>query len=123
MMIGVGPDLRQMRDHEHLAPPGRPLCHRRERLTHPATDLTPDALVHLVEDERRNGVVLRQNDFQRQHQARQFASRGDFGERARVQTQIELDFEKDILCALGAGSGERYQTGREPTTLHPERWQ
>src|SRR2546430_7715855 len=27
-------------------------------------------LVHLVEDERRNGVVLRQHDFQRQHQDR-----------------------------------------------------
>jgi len=69
MVIGVGRDLRQVRDDEHLSASRRPLRHRRERFTNPATDLTPDALVHLVEHERRDGVMLRQDDFQGQHQA------------------------------------------------------
>jgi len=57
-----------MRDHERLPRPRRGLRHRRERLPYPATHLAPDALVHLVEYQRRDCVVLRQNDFQRQHQ-------------------------------------------------------
>jgi hypothetical protein len=74
VMIGVRPDLGEMRDHEGLPAPRRCLRHRRERLPHASTYLTPDALVHLVEYERRDCVVLRQNDLQRQHQARELAS-------------------------------------------------
>jgi len=74
MVIRVGPDLRKMRDHERLPAPRRCLRHRRERLPHASTYLTPDALVHLVEYERRNCVVLRQNHLQRQHQAGELAS-------------------------------------------------
>ena len=57
-----------MRNHERLPRPRRGLRHHRERFPYPGTHLTPDALVHLVEYQRRDCVVLRQNDFQRQHQ-------------------------------------------------------
>jgi len=74
MMIGVHPDLREVGDHERLAAPRRSLRHRRQRLSHAGPDLTADPLVHLVEYQRRHGVVLRQDDLQRQHQARQLAA-------------------------------------------------
>src|SRR5439155_1134353 len=74
MMIRVGPDLREMGDHERLAAPRHRLRHRRQRLPHLPTDLTADPLVHLVEHQRRDRVVLRENHFQGQHQARQLAA-------------------------------------------------
>jgi len=68
MVIGVRPDLREMGDHERLATPRRSLRYCRKRLPHARADLTPDTLVHLVEYQRGDRVVLRQHDFQRQHQ-------------------------------------------------------
>ena len=68
VMIRVGTDLWQMRDHERLATPRRYLRYCRKRLPDPGTHLTADALIHLVEYQRWDGVVLRQHDFQRQHQ-------------------------------------------------------
>jgi len=68
MVMSVGPDLREMGNHERLPALRGCLRHARQRLSYPATHLTPDPLVHLVEYQRRDGVVLRQNDFQRQHQ-------------------------------------------------------
>jgi len=68
VMIRVGTDLGEMRDHERLPAPGRSPRHRGERLPDSGTHLTPDALIHLIEYQRRDGVVLRQHDFERQHQ-------------------------------------------------------
>jgi len=70
MVIGVRPDLREVGDHERLATPRRSLRYCRKCLPHARADLTPDTLVHLVEYQRRHGVVLRQDDLQGQHQAR-----------------------------------------------------
>jgi len=74
MVIGVRPDLREVGDHERLAAPRRSLRYCRKRLPHARAHLTPDTLVHLVEYQGRHGIVLRQDDLQGQHQARQLAS-------------------------------------------------
>jgi len=74
VMIRVGTDLGKMRDHERLPALGRSPRHRGEGLPDPGTHLTPDALIHLVEYQGRHRIVLRQDDLQRQHQARQLAS-------------------------------------------------
>jgi len=73
-MIGVRGDLRQVGDHERLpvaptAPAGRPPArHRGERRADPPAHFPTDPLVHLVEHESRNGVVLGEHDLEREHQ-------------------------------------------------------
>jgi len=64
MVIGVGGDLRQVRDHQRLSlPPG----HTRQRLPHLHAHLAADALIDLVEHEGRHGVVRGEHHLQRQH--------------------------------------------------------
>src|SRR6266508_1349149 len=67
-----------------------------------------DPLVHFVEHERGDGVVLRQHHLEREHEPRQLAPRGDFGERAGVEAEVQLNLEDDILRSLGAGRSEEH---------------
>ena len=66
MLIGVDGDLRQVRNDERLAALTR---HIQQRLPNAAADLTTDALIHFIEDERRNDSVGREDDLERQHEA------------------------------------------------------
>jgi len=68
VVVGVGSDLRQVRNHQGLAVGAGKT---RQCLAHPDTDLTTDALIHLVEDEGRHRVMRREHHFQREHQPRQ----------------------------------------------------
>ena len=56
-----------MGDHERL-PAAAGSRDGRERRAHLPAHLAADALVDLVEHERRHRVVLRQDDLQRQHE-------------------------------------------------------
>ena len=49
MLVGPRGDLRQVGDHQHLVP----LRHLGERRAHLRPDLAADALIHLVEHQRR----------------------------------------------------------------------
>jgi len=71
MVIGVGGDLRQVRDDQRL-PIGS--GHARQRFPHPHTHLAADALIDFVENERRHRVMRREHDLQREHEARQLAA-------------------------------------------------
>ena len=70
VVIGSGSDLREVGDHEDLPPPR----HLRERFPHLPPDLAADSLIHLVEDERGDGVVSRQHDLEREHDPRQLSA-------------------------------------------------
>jgi len=120
-VAGIRRDLGKVRDDERLA--SLVSRDRGQRLAHSPAHLATDALVHFVEHERRHGVVPRQHDLERQHESRQLATRGDLGEGTGLETDVQLHLKDDILGALRAGSGERYQPGREPSVPHPERRQ
>jgi len=118
MVIGVRGDLRQVGDHERLTLP----CRRHdvlERFPDARSRFAPDALIHLVEHEGRHGVVGRQHDLQREHQARQLAARGDPRERPGIETQVQLNLEHDVLRTEGAVRSARLQMGDEPASRHP----
>ena len=66
VVIGVGRDLGQVRDHQGLPAPARQ-C--RERLAHASACFSADPLIDFVEDERRHRVVLGQDHLERQHHA------------------------------------------------------
>jgi len=63
LVAGICRDLGKVRDDESLA--ALVARDRGQRLAHSPAHLPADALVHLVEHERRHGVVLRQHDFER----------------------------------------------------------
>jgi len=71
VMVGVGGDLRQMRDDERLTLGSGDA---RECFSHPHAHLATDALIHFVEHEGRDGVVCREHHLQREHQPRQLAA-------------------------------------------------
>jgi len=81
VMVGVGGDLRQVRDDEGLTLRSRDA---REGFSHPHAHFAADALIHFVEHERRDGVVSRQHHLQREHQARQLPTRRASGEGANA---------------------------------------
>ena len=120
-MPGVRRNLGQVRDDECLA--ALVARHRRQRLAHSPAHFPPDALIHLVEHERRHGVVLRQHDLERKHEARQLATRSDFGERARVEAHVQLHVEGDVLAPVCAVRGARLQRNTKPASRHAERRQ
>src|SRR5207248_1266048 len=84
LVAGICRDLGKVRDDESLA--ALVARDRGQRLAHSRAHLPADALVHLGEHERRHGVVLRQHDFERQHETRQLATRGHLGERSEEHT-------------------------------------
>ena len=89
MPIGARGDLRQMRDHQDLVPLGD----FAQRLTHPGTDLATDAGVHLVEHQRRHRIVPAQRGLERQHQARELATRRALREGPVLHALIQPHFE------------------------------
>jgi len=61
-----------MTDDERLTPfPGHVL----QRLSNAHADLSSDALIDFVKDERRHDVLGREDDFEREHQARELTPR------------------------------------------------
>ena len=61
------------------------------------------ARIDFVEHQRRRRAAIGQHHLQRQHEARQFAARGDFHHRTRPRAGIGLHPELDPLGALRAG--------------------
>ena len=72
--VGHRRDLRQMRHAEHLLPR---LCHSPELFGNLLCRPSADARVDLVEDQRRDRVLLRQHILHRQHDPRQLAAGRD----------------------------------------------
>ena len=89
-------DLRGVGHGEHLRPPGE----AREALADGVGHRAADARVDLVEHQRRRRAAIGQHDFQRQHEARKFAARGDFGQRAGPRAGIGLHPELDAVDPL-----------------------
>src|SRR3954470_24318743 len=52
-----------------------------------------DSLIHLVEHQCRDGIVLHQNHLERKHQAGQLATGGYPSERLGLQSRVELDHQ------------------------------
>ncbi len=84
-------------------------------------DGASDPGVDLVEDERRRGALVGQNDLQREHEPRKLAARGDLHERPRAGTGVRLGPE---LHAVAAGRipafGIRFDFGDEACALELE---
>jgi len=119
LVAGVRGDLGKVRDDEGLAV----LVARdgRECLTHAPAHLPADPLVHLVEHERRHGVVLRQHHLQSQHETRQLATRGDLGEGTGLETDVQLHLKDDVLAPVCAVRGARLQRRTKPAPRHAQR--
>ncbi len=64
-------------------------------------DGAADTRVDLVEDERRRRTAIGEHDFQRQHEACEFAAGGDFHQRTRPAAGIGLDPELDLIDPVG----------------------
>ena len=103
-------DLRRMGHGQHLHARGEP----REALADGVGDRAADARVDLVEDQRRRRAAIGEHDFQRQHEAREFAARGDLHQRPRPRARIGLHPEFDAVDALGpAADGSLVDLRRE----------
>ena len=89
VMVGARGDLWKMGDDEHVVPLGDFRESRADLRTH----LAADALVHLIEHQRRDGIVLGEDHLEREHQARQLAAGGDLREQFRLQSGVELHLE------------------------------
>ena len=94
-------DLRRVRHRQHLHARGKP----REPLPDCVRDRAADARVDFVEDERRRRAAIGEHDFQRQHEAREFAARRDLHQRARPRARIGLHPELDAIHSLGPRRG------------------
>jgi len=119
LVAGICRDLGKVRDDESLA--ALVARDRGQRLAHSRAHLPADALVHLVEHERRHGVVLRQHDFERQHETRQLATRGDLGEGTGLETDVQLHLKDDVLATVCAVRGARLQRRTKPASRHAQR--
>ena len=113
-------DLRQMGDDEHLARARRPAGHARQGFSYASPDLAADSLIHFVEDQGRDRVVLREDHLERQHEARQLAPRRHLGERTGLHPDVELYLEHHRLRPAPLGSGERYEARLEAAARHAE---
>ena len=87
--IGPGGDLREVSDDEHLMPH----CNIRECTSHLSANLSADAVIDLVEDQRRYRVLAREHNLEGEHQARQFAPGGHARERPGLVTDVQLHRE------------------------------
>ena len=77
MALGLRRDLRRMGDGENLDAG----CEPRQPLADRLGDRAADARIDLVEDQRRRRAAIGKHDFQRQHEAREFAAGGDLHQR------------------------------------------
>ena len=59
-----------------------------------------NALIHLVENQCRDGIVLHQNHLEREHQPGQLTTRGNPGERLRLEPHVELDHQLYVLLPV-----------------------
>jgi len=121
VVIGEHGDLRQMGDYERLAAAAPARGHRAQRLPDPPSHFAADPLIHFVEHQARHGIVLRQHDLERQHQAGQLAPRRDLGERARLDPDVELNLERHILRPECVVRSAWLQPHRETAARYRER--
>ncbi len=95
MRVPVGGDLGQVRDAQHLELPSQGLQAASDDVGHRAAD----AGVDLVEDQCLTRRVRGGQRLQGQHEPRQFAPRGDPGQRSQVLSRIWRDVELPLLQA------------------------
>ena len=59
-----------------------------------------NSLIHLVENQCRDGIVLHQNHLEREHQTRQLTTGGYPGERLGLQSHVELHHQLHALLPV-----------------------
>ena len=96
MAVGPRRDLRKMGDDQHLMA-FRHLGQRRPDLR---PSLPTDSLIHLVEHQRGDGIVLHQNHLEREHEAGQLATGGHPGEGLGLESHIELHLQLHALLPV-----------------------
>ena len=114
--LGTRRDLGEMGYHQDL-PPGRNL---REGLPNLGSDFAANALIDLIEDERRHRIVPGQNDFEREHQSGQLAAGGGLGKRPGLDTRIEPDRIADGLLTNRIDPPQSGQFDLEPPSGEAE---
>ena len=97
--MGLACDLRQVRHAEHLSA----IAERAQLPTDDFGDAAADARVDFVEDEAGQGIALHCGDLDREADARQFATRGDLGQRPRRLPGIGADQEFDLVARRRRG--------------------
>src|SRR3954447_15504947 len=106
--VGVGGDLREVRDDQNLRGPREPGQPPADAERRPP----PDAGVHLVEDERRHWICGSEHHLETQHEPGELATGGALrdgpGRRTRVRHQEELD----VVDAVRPG-GQAHRAGAE----------
>ncbi len=114
MVIGTSGDLRQVGDTQNLGPTG----YLAQFLADGGGGFAADAGVDLIEDQGRNPIGLGSRPFQRQHQTRQLAARGDprqgLGSLSRIGGEVELA----LLLSPRSGLGQLRQTHFETGLFH-----
>ena len=100
--VGVGRDLRQVRDHDDLVGAGQPREPSSDLHGRPATDPGVDLVEHHGRARRRSS----EHDFQRQHHPGQFAARRALGQRQLRHPPVRRETELDFIYAIGAGPSE-----------------
>ena len=90
-----------MRHDQHL----HAVRNTRQAFTDCGGSRATNAAIHFVKDQRWHGRSARQHDFQRQHQPRQFAARGDFRERAWRLSWVGRDQEGHAILPIRAPGG------------------
>src|SRR5581483_11055031 len=78
MRVGIGGDLRQVRDAQDLMPPSQPP----QLLADDVAEAATDALVQLVENEHRRFIHGGQRGLERQHKSSQLTAAGYLRERS-----------------------------------------
>src|SRR5690348_7135165 len=95
MPVGVDRDLRQVRDAQHLVTLGE----RAEFFADGRTKAAADVGVDFIEDENADAIALRQNAFEREHDAAELSAGRDLPQRLRRLARIRLDDELDLVEA------------------------
>src|SRR5438045_699128 len=82
---------------------------RPERATDGFADASADPGVHLVEDQDRRAVARGERHLEREHDARELATRGDLVDGLRGLAGVRRDEEPHVVAAAGIGLalGER----------------
>src|SRR5262249_32342538 len=118
-VIGAaGRHLRRMCYDKYLQICAQPLQSLADHRRYGAADPTVD----LVEDQGRYRGGAGENQFQRQHEARQLAPRSDASQWPEPRAGVGCDLEMHSLAAMLAPIrlGERCQHGSEPRLVEPQ---
>jgi hypothetical protein len=108
-------------NHEGLAiAPGAGARHLGQCRSDLPCHLPTDSLIHFVEHQRGNNVVLDQDDLQGEHQPGDLAARGDASERARIETFVQLHQERHGLCSITPRRGQRLKPRHELAAWHSQ---